>query len=95
MEGQALPHAQCTLCGALADRERACSRTGEPLTEDAGLPPAAMNLVVIQDSTDPMQGKDRLRQLKQCPQWMNSPARATMGASASTAPSSLCHSTNV
>lgn len=68
MEGQALPHAQCTLCGALADRERACSRTGEPLTEDAGLPPAAMNLVVIHDSRDPMQGKDRLRQLKQCPQ---------------------------
>jgi hypothetical protein len=63
MDRQSLPHEQCTLCGALSNREVAYYKAGK-LEKDSGIPPAAANLVVIQDTST----GSRLKQVKQCPQ---------------------------
>jgi hypothetical protein len=58
-----LPHENCDLCGALADREEAFHIAGRD-TGNFSLPPAARALLLVQDQTGV---SSRAKQLKKCP----------------------------
>jgi len=59
-----LTHTNCSLCGSLADREESFSKAGQD-TGNTSLPPAARDLILVQDRTGV---SSRAKQLKKCPQ---------------------------
>jgi hypothetical protein len=61
---QHLPHESCDTCGSLADREEAFYKAGQD-TGNTSLPPAAQDLILVDDRTGV---SSRAKQLKRCPQ---------------------------
>ena len=58
------PHENCPRCGSLGDREEAFFKNGSE-QYDTPLPPAAGDLILVQDHTGV---SSRAKQLKQCPE---------------------------